>query len=62
MQREVYGHRVADAAKISYDALKLEVNKAFKRRMAREKKKQEKIDLHPPMHCNPRAAAFIMTM
>ena len=47
VQREVYGHRVAEAANISYDALKLEVNKAFKRRIAREKKKQEKIDLAP---------------
>ena len=55
VQREVYGHRVADAAKISYDALKLEVNKAFKRRMAREKKKQEKIDLAPAQALQPRS-------
>ena len=55
VQREVYGHRVADAAKISYDALKLEVNKAFKRRMAREKKKQEKIDLAPAKTLQPRS-------
>ena len=53
VQREVYGHRVAEAAKISYDALKLEVNKAFKRRMAREKKKQEKIDLAPARNLQP---------
>jgi len=55
VQREVYGHRVADAAKISYDALKLEVNKAFKRRIAREKKKQEKIDLAPAKKLQPRS-------
>ena len=55
VQREVYGHRVADAAKISYDALKLEVNKAFKRRMAREKKKQEKIDLAPAQALQPKS-------
>ena len=55
VQREVYGHRVAEAAKISYDALKLEVNKAFKRRMAREKKKQEKIDLAPARNLQPRS-------
>ena len=55
VQREVYGHRVAEAAKISYDALKLEVNKAFKRRMAREKKKQEKIDLAPAKNLQPRS-------
>ena len=55
VQREVYGHRVAEAAKISYDALKLEVNKAFKRRMARERKKQEKIDLAPARNLQPRS-------
>ena len=55
VQREVYGHRVAEAAKISYDALKLEVNKAFKRRMAREKKKQEKIDLAPARNLQPKS-------
>ena len=55
VQREVYGHRVAEAANISYDALKLEVNKAFKRRIAREKKKQEKIDLAPAQALQPRS-------
>ena len=58
VQREVYGHRVADAAKISYDALKLEVNKAFKRRMAREKKKQEKIDLAPAHALQPKSRSI----
>ena len=55
VQREVYGHRVAEAAKISYDALKLEINKAFKRRMARERKKQEKIDLAPAQALQPKS-------
>ena len=55
VQREVYGHRVAEAAKISYDALKLEVNKAYKRRIAREKKKQEKIDLAPAKNLQPKS-------
>ena len=40
---------------LCYDALKLEVNKAFKRRMAREKKKQEKIDLAPAQALQPRS-------
>ena len=55
VQREVYGHRVADAAKISYDALKLEVDKAYKRRLARERKKQEKLDLAPAQALQPRS-------
>ena len=58
VQREVYGHRVAEAAGISYDALKLEVNKAFKRRMARERKKQEKIDLAPAQAMQPKSRSI----
>ena len=58
VQREVYGHRAADEAKISYDAMKLEINKAFKRRMARERKKQEKIDLAPAQALQPKARSI----
>ena len=58
VQREVYGHRVADAAKISYDAMKIEVDKAFKRRIAREKKRQEKIDLAPAQNLQPKARSI----
>ncbi len=47
VQREIYGHRIAEAGKISFEAMEMEVKKAYKRRMAREKKKQEKIDLAP---------------
>jgi len=53
VQREVYGTRAAEAAGISYDAMKIEVSKAFKRRIAREKKKQEKIDLSPARNLQP---------
>ena len=55
VQREVYGHRVADTAKISFDALKIEVDKAYKRRIYREKKRQEKIDLAPAQAYQPRS-------
>ena len=58
VQREVYGNRVADAAKISYDAMKIEVNKAFKRRIAREKKRQEMIDLAPAQNLQPKARSI----
>jgi len=54
-QREVYGNRVAEAASISFEAMKLEVNKAFKRRIAREKKQQEKIDLAPARAMQPKS-------
>ena len=55
VQREIYGNRVAEAASISFDAMKLEVNKAFKRRLAREKKRQEKIDLAPAQAMQPKS-------
>ena len=54
VQREVYGHRVAELAKVSYETVKLETNKAFRRRMAREKKKQEAIDLAPARSLQPK--------
>ena len=58
VQREVYGHRVADAASISYDALKMEVDKAFKHRVAKEKKQQEKHDLAPVKNLQPKARSI----
>ncbi len=55
VQREVYGHRVAEAARISYEALKMEVDKAFKRRLSREKKRQEQQNLEPVRNLQPKA-------
>jgi DNA primase len=54
VKREVYGGRVAESAGISMDAMKLEINKAFKRRMARQRKQQEKIDLAPVKALQPK--------
>ena len=58
VQREVYGNRMAEAAGISFDAMKLEVEKAFKRRINREKKKQEKIDLAPAQALRPKSRSI----
>ena len=55
VQREVYGSRVAETGKISPEAMKLEVEKAYKRRLNREKKKQEKIDLSPAQNLQPKS-------
>ena len=55
VQREVYGARVAEAAKISAEAMKLEVDRAFKRRVSRQKKQQEKIDLAPARAMQPKS-------
>ena len=54
VQREVYSTRVAETAKINVDAMKLEVSRAFKRRLSAEKKKQEKIDLAPARTLQPK--------
>ena len=58
VQREVYAGRVAEAAKISMEAMKLEVSRAYKRRLAREKKKQEQIDLNPARSLQPKTKGF----
>ena len=58
VQREVYGRRVAEAGLISYDAMKLEVDKAFKRRTSKEKKQQQQQDLQPVKNLQPKTRAF----
>ncbi len=55
VQREVYGHRVAEAAGITYEALKLDINNAYKRRIYQQKKQQEKIDLEPAKNHQPKS-------
>jgi DNA primase len=54
-KREIYGNRVAETAKISTSAMALEIERARKRLAAREKKKQEKIDLAPADQLQRRA-------
>ena len=61
VQREVYGHRVAEAGKISYEAMKIEIDKAYKRRMSRAQKQQEKQDLQPVRNLPPKTRAFHYT-
>ena len=58
VQREIYGHRIAEAASISFDTMKVEVNKAFKRRMAKERKRQEKLDLAPVQALQPKSRSI----
>ena len=61
VQREVYGNRVAEAGKITYDALKIEIDKAYRRRKERAKKQQEKQDLQPVRSLQPKIRAFHYT-
>ncbi len=57
VKREIYSGRVAQAAQITEDSMKMEVSKAFKRRLARERKQQEKIDLAPAQTMQPKTRA-----
>ena len=58
VQREVYGNRVAEMGKITPEAMKTEIGQAYKKRMAREKKKQEKVDLAPAQNLQPKTRTF----
>ena len=55
IQREVYGRRVAEEGKITYEAMQTEVKKVWKQRQNREKKAQEKIDLAPAQATQPKS-------
>ena len=55
VQREVYGARAAEAAGISPQAMKLEVDKAYKKRRRQEEKKQLSQDLSPARKLQPLA-------
>jgi len=55
IQREIYGNRVAETGNVTPDAMKMEIGKAYKRRIQRDKKKQEQIDLAPAKALQPRS-------
>jgi len=53
VEREVYGGRAAQAAGISAEAMAQEVKKELRRRIYKEKKKQERHDLAPAANMQP---------
>lgn len=58
VQREVYGHRVAEVGGISFDAMQMEVTKAWKNRQRKEQRAQEKADLAPVQALQPKTHAI----
>ena len=60
IKQEIYGKRVAEAAGISAEAMKMEISKAFKRRRNREKKAQERIDLAPAQQFQRRGGSKVI--
>ena len=59
IKREIYGKRVAETASISENAVAMEVEKARKNRVYREKKAQEKINLAPAQAFQRRGASKV---
>ena len=58
VEQEIYTTRAAEAAKITPDAMKLEVQRAFKRRTAREKRAELRKDLNPAAALQPKEHAL----
>lgn len=54
VEREIYTVRAADTAKITPEAMKLEVQRAFKRQRAREKRAELRKDLNPAASLQPK--------
>ena len=53
VEREVYTHRAAETARITPDAMQLEVNRAIRRKLSQEKKAQLRKDLNPAAQLQP---------
>ncbi len=58
VEREVYTVRAAEAAGITADALKLEVKRAFARKVKKDRREQVKRDLKPAAAAQPKARAM----
>lgn len=58
VEREIYTGRAAEAAKITPEAMKLEVQRAFQRRLAKEKHMQLRKDLNPAAELQPKERAL----
>ena len=55
VQREIYGGRAAETAKVTPEAMKLEVDRARKRREKRKKKQEEQKMLSPAQNLQPKS-------
>ncbi len=54
VEREIYTTRAAETAKITPEAMKLEVQRAFRRRAGRERRQELRRDLNPAAQLQPR--------
>ncbi|MDY3692693.1 MAG: DNA primase [Dysosmobacter sp.] len=58
VEQEIYTTRAAETAKITPEAMKLEVQRAFKRRLSREKRAELRRDLNPAAQLQPKERSF----
>lgn len=58
VEREIYGARAAEMADLTVEAMKLEINKAYRHRVAAQKKTQEKKDLEAAAARQPKTREF----
>ena len=61
VEREIYTVRASEAAGITPDAMKLEVERARKRAHYKEKREQERRDLNPAASAQPRERSIRYT-
>lgn len=61
VEREIYGARAAEAAGITPEAMKLEVNKAYRRRMRQEKRARERAAMSPATREQPASRSIRYT-
>ena len=54
VEREIYGGHAAQRVGVTPETMKLEVDRALKGRLRREKKQQERRELAPAAQCQPR--------
>ena len=58
VERDIYTVRAAETAKLSPDTMRLEVQRAFKRRVGKEKRTQQRRDLNPVAELQPKERAL----
>ena len=58
VEREIYSTRAAEVAKITPEAMKMEVQRAFKRKVARDKKAEQRRNLNPAAQLQPKERSF----
>ncbi|BAK98989.1 DNA primase [Oscillibacter valericigenes Sjm18-20] len=61
VERDIYTVRAAEAAKLAPEAMKLEVQRAFKRRMGKERRVRERRELNPAAELQPKERAMHYT-